>query len=482
MTLYTPEKGGMIRKLCAQDIKEELKTPKIKVCPKQKIVYKLGKTQTMRRQFKKMKKSPRKWKLQTINPPKAKSLNIEIWSNNDDKDINFLNNGCDDHVIDYRDNNNNNNNNHCIQYQMMGLTSLEWTRHETDLLLTLCKDFNNRWSVIIDRYNLCKPQNRPKRRMTEIKERYYFCRNLIINKNKNKIKNKEKFNYDVMSEENRRNELSKLLRRSHDENIEISQTAIAYRKHEKLLKKKVNEMHKKRIQLEKQKVFILHRQQMTTQEIEQKKIDNISSNTNHDNNNYSSSHHLLPFGLYEGYGVIVQDTLLPRNQYNDNDDDILLPKQCIPKKITKIKRNIQMIDDEYTKYKYELKLDLTNNNKTTIVPFPYIDKSLIEQSKYDQSSSKKKKNKNNSNNNNQQQKNELLSSSNPNLGKEIAKTIQQQLVQENIVTICPYTAQPKMHPMTNTTRAMVNVLREDYIKYYALQTMINDLRKKLNNK
>ena len=144
-----------------------------------------------------------------------------------------------------------------------------------------------------------------------------------------------------------------------------------------------------------------------------------------------------------------------------------------------------MIDDEYTKYKYELKLDTTNNNKTTIVPFTYVDKSLIEQSKYDQSSSsskKKNKNKNQNNSNNNLSQNQLLSSSNPNLGKEIAKTIQQQLVQENIVTLCPYTAQPKMHPMTNTTRAMVNVLREDYIKYYALQTMINDLKKKINNK
>ena len=51
-----------------------------------------------------MKKSPRKWKLKTINPPQAKSLNIQIWSNNHDKDNNFINNDCNQRIIDYRDN------------------------------------------------------------------------------------------------------------------------------------------------------------------------------------------------------------------------------------------------------------------------------------------------------------------------------------------------------------------------------------------
>ena len=240
-------------------------------------------------------------------PPKIKSLNIQLWSNdNNNNNNNLMNLECDD-IIDYRLNNNNNNNNnhnnrHFGRYREIGLSSMEWTRHETDLLLTLCNNFNNRWSVIIDRYNLCKPQNRPKRRMTEIKQRYYFCRNMIIKNNNN---NKDIFEYNPISEQKRRNELSKLLRRSHDENIEISQTAIAYRKHEKLLQKKVNEMNKNKFDLEKQKVFIIHRQQMTTQQIEEMKADNISSM---DNNNISSSHNSLPYGLYKGYGIIVQDT------------------------------------------------------------------------------------------------------------------------------------------------------------------------------
>merc|ERR1712154_640448 len=339
----------------------------------------------------------------------------------------------------------------------------EWTRKETDILLALCNDFGTRWSLIIDRYHSCKPLNRPNRTMTEIKDRYYHCHNLILSfLSKDKNKSNELFHYDAMREEQRRKELTKLFMRSHDENIEISQTAQYYRKHNKLLKKKVNELHQKKVELKKQSLFIMNRQQMTSQQISEmrQKEDGQS----------------LPFGQYHGFGVTIHDMLVKKNKYNRNEIKMIeLPNKCIPKKITKIRRNIQMIDDEYTKYKYELKWD---DQKTIIVPFPFIEKTNNFETN---NNSKKNKNKN-MNNNSAMKKNEQLLSSNPNLGKEIAKNIQQQLVKDNIISIDKYTGTPKMNPMTNTTRAMAAVLREDYIKYYAMQTLINDLKKKQNIK
>merc|ERR1719242_2262501 len=79
---------------------------------------------------------------------------------------------------------------------------------------------------------------------------------------------------------------------------------------------------------------------------------------------------------------------------NGNGNELDLPPQCIPTKVKRVRRHIQLIDDEYTKYKYELKLD---EKQTTVVPFPYIDKEFAERNKFEipSSSSKKRKSKQN---------------------------------------------------------------------------------------
>ena len=122
-------------------------------------------------------------------------------------------------------------------------------------------------------------------------------------------------------------------------------------------------------------------------------------------------------------------------------------------------------------------------NKTTVVPFPYIDKEFAERNKFEipSSTSKKRKSKQSEGQSvtpTAQTEQDLLSVDNPDLGKEIARRVQKELVKENIVYLDTYTGAPRLEIMTNTTRAMAGVLREDYIKYFALKTMINDLKKK----
>lgn len=204
---------------------------------------------------------------------------------------------------------------------------------------------------------------------------------------------------------------------------------------------------------------------------------------------------MLPFGAYQGYGTVIQDTFLKDNDcgnavgavdavgavaIKEKMKELNLPPQCIPSKVKRVKRHIQLIDDEYTKYKYELKMDAA---KTTVVPFPYIDKEFAERHKYDipGSNSKKRKSKQNEGHSatpTAQTEEELLSVANPDLGKEIARRVQKELVKKKIVHLDTYSGVPRLDIMTNTTRAMVGVLREDYLKYFALKTMVNDLKKK----
>eukprot|EP01083_Nonionella_stella_P064503 168170_1 len=443
-----------IRKLSHEDIINEQPTREIKVCSKQKIVYKLANTQVLQKRCKK-RKTKRQWRMQNVNVSNSTSIKVSLWSKKDIHSNSFLNPSAP--TMDYKQNTDD-----CdaltLRYQSIGLSSMHWTRRETDLLLALCNNFGNRWGVIIDRYNACKPATRPTRDITQIKQRYYECKNLIESfMSSTPI---TPFEYDAKAEQHRRNELSKLLMRSHDENIEIAQTAEYYRKHNKLLRKKVNEMHRKKVQLMKQSTLIRQRQQMTAQRTQEMKEMKDS-----------------PFNRYAGYGVIIQDTWQGNHKEAHACDAHTYPPCCVPKKVMKMKRYIQMIDDEYTKYKYELKLD---GQKTTVIPFPFIDKANKTQQNI-------KKNKGkmdtdvNGNGNARKTQEQLLVSSNPNVGKDIAKIVQQELVNHDVISIDPF-GNPKVHPMTNVTRNMVNVLREDYIKYYAMQTLINDLKKKQKKK
>ena len=482
------QEQGVISKLCSADLVEQHPVPKIKVCSKQKIVYKLGKQQTLRKPS--IPSRAKSWTLHTVNPPNHKSINVSMWTNTAqpmDTDSMFAVGAPT--PADYRQIT------HSItdlteRYRKIGLSSMEWTRHETDLLLTLCNQFGNRWSLIIDRYNCCKPHHRPSRSITQCKQRYYECRNLVLFFMKNtdsnqsdavQFQNEKAFNYDPEREEKRRNELSKLLRRSHDDNMEMAQCAESYRKQNQVLKRRVTEMQRKRIELEKQSLFIIHRQEMTTEQIEAVRSEEVDPSE------------MLPFGAYQGYGTVIQDTFLKRNGSGHppstaptaataatKGDDLDLPPQCIPTKVKRVRRHIQLIDDEYTKYKYELKLDA---QKTTVVPFPYIDKEFAERHKYDLSGSASKKRKSKQSEGHSvtptaQTEEDLLSVANPDLGKEIARRVQKELVKENIVHLDTYSGAPRLDIMTNTTRAMVGVLREDYIKYFALKTMVNDLKKK----
>ena len=431
--MYSIEDHGVVYKLSCQDVVNQRPSPKLKVSSKQKIIYKLAKSQTLRKQIKRQK--PKQWKIEHINP-QTNSLKIALWTHSDTTaliaETSFTNNKASHCCMDYKSSAMSKR--ECSEmYHKLGLSSMDWTRHETDLLLALCNDFGCRWCLIIDRFNDCKPPKRPNRSMTQIKERYYECARLISKQNE------FDFEYNAKREEHRREQLEKLLMRSHDENIEISQSAQYYRKHSKLLRKRVSEMQQKRAALRKQSKFICNRQQMT--------LDAVRH-----------SDDSLPFGQYHGFGVTVHDTMAQREICGENE--IKLPPQCKLKKVAKIERNIQMIDDEYTKYKYELKLD---GSKVVTVPFPFV--------------CNKKKNENE-----RMSEDELLTSSNANLGKDIARMIQQQLIKENVITICPNTKIPKMHPMTNTTRSMLNVLRRDYIKYYAMRVLINDLKKKKQKK
>lgn len=498
------QEQGVILKLCSADIVEKRHVPKIKVCSKQKIVYKLGKEQTLRKPP--IDSRSKSWRLQTVHPPHSKSLNLSMWTNSnqsiDEKSMFPLQ---PPNPADYRQIS------HSIcdlteRYRKLGFSSMEWTRHETDLLLTLCTQFGNRWPLVVDRYNCCKPQHRPSRTIIQIKQRYYECRNLVLfylkstdskdskdskssesngNHNGNRsgneantlhqLQNEKAFNYDPEREEKRRNELSKLLRRSHDDNMEMAQCAESYRKQNQMLKRRVTEMQRKRIELEKQSLFIIHRQEMSTEQIEAMRSEEVDPSD------------VLPFGSYQGFGTLIQDTFLKENKSGNplgGVNEVDLPPQCIPTKVKRVRRHIQLIDDEYTKYKYELKLDAANGQKTTVVPFPYIDKEFAERNKYDynaSSTSKKRKGKQSEGQSvtpTAQTEQDLLSVDNPDLGKEIARRVQKELVKENIVHLDTYTGTPKLDIMTNTTRAMVGVLREDYIKYFALKTMVNDLKKK----
>ena len=53
--------------------------------------------------------------------------------------------------------------------------------------------------------------------------------------------------YDPKREEQRRKELNKILRRTHDENVEIAQSAQYLRKHDKALRNRLNRMQRRRM-------------------------------------------------------------------------------------------------------------------------------------------------------------------------------------------------------------------------------------------
>ena len=82
-SLYLPQEG-MVRKMCVQDLKDESNPPQIKVCKKQKKLFKTTTVKTLRRQFAKNKKqkSPKiGWKLNKINSSNTDCLNVKIWTN-----------------------------------------------------------------------------------------------------------------------------------------------------------------------------------------------------------------------------------------------------------------------------------------------------------------------------------------------------------------------------------------------------------------
>jgi len=496
----------VIPKLCTADLADQRPVSKIKVCPKQRITYQLGKQQTLRRPS--IDSRPKSWTLHTVNPPHSKRIKVSVWSNSDEAMISKSMFPAPRPIpADYR------RLSHSIsnlteRYRKIGLSSMEWTRHETDLLLTLCNQFGNRWSLIIDRYNCCKPHHRPSRTLTQLKQRYYECRNLVLffvkntdsespsgppiggsnNKTESAVgdsngnrddkainalfENEKAFTYDAEREEKRREELSKLLRRSHDDNMEMAQCAESYRRQNQVLKRRVTEMQRRKMELEKQSLFIIHRQEMTTERIEAMRSEEVDSAE------------MLPFGSYQGFGTVIQDTFSKdngarRGKVENGGKELDLPPQCIPTKVRRVSKHIRLIDDECTKYKYQLKMDA---QKSTVVILPYIDKEFAERHKYDiPSNSKKRKSKQSEGQSvsaSAQTEQDLLSVSNPDLGKEIAKRVQKELVKEGIVHLDTYSGAPRLEIMTNATRAMVGVLREDYIKYFALKTMVNDLKKK----
>jgi DNA methyltransferase 1-associated protein 1 len=54
------------------------------------------------------------------------------------------------------------------------LKSADWTREETDYLLSLVKSYAQKWPVIVDRYEWAHPSPPPKRDLEALKARYYF--------------------------------------------------------------------------------------------------------------------------------------------------------------------------------------------------------------------------------------------------------------------------------------------------------------------
>eukprot|EP01084_Bolivina_argentea_P012130 22731_1 len=188
--MFTSE--STVEKLCVEDIIEERPPAEIKVSSDQKMVYKLGKCQTLRKQCKKKFKSKTQWKLHNTHPPNSQSIKISLWTKtNSLPNLNPTSNNNNN--IKYKPGN-------CEMYNKLELSSIEWTRHETDLLLTLCNNFNNRWSIIIDRYNSCKPIGCSNRSIIELKQRYYECEN-ILNENNN---NNNSFKYNAMTDIKRR--------------------------------------------------------------------------------------------------------------------------------------------------------------------------------------------------------------------------------------------------------------------------------------
>merc|ERR1712129_362417 len=270
------------------------------------------------------------------------------------------------------------------------------------------------------RFGDCKPRNGTKRSLTQIKQRYYEC-----------MRATGKFvgKYNEKSEDLRRQSLEKLLQRTHDCNASIAQSAEYFRKHDKSLRNRLHAMQCKQRQLAKQSAFICQRRRQKQQSNEQEiEIDDA-----------------LPFaiGSCHGFGCTMTDTMRHPN-VQSNTDNICL------RKMAKIKQKIQMIDDEETRYRYELKLD-GQTTKIIHIPMPFVndEKNKKMQKMFEQMS-----------------EDELLCSANPNVGQYVAWLTETKL--------------PKLNPVTSATRAMLNVLRRDFIKYYAMRIKVNDL--KIKNK
>merc|ERR1712087_274323 len=306
---------------------------------------------------------------------------------------------------------------------------------------------------------------------------YYNCRNLVLFYQHNKgtasqnpminpsFANRKTFNYDAEQEETRRRALSKLLRRSQEANVEVAQCAESYHKHQPVVEGIVqSDQRRKRRELERQSLFIIHRQEMSSEQIEATQsevMDPVSG--------------MIPFGRYQGFGTVYQDTLSSKDEEEhvlekNLDKNILdLPPQCIPSKVRKVRKHIRLVDQEDSKHKYELKM---MDRRSTLVVFPPPIKEKKEQSVI------KKGRKGNSAQPTLQQEEALLTTANPDLGLEIARRVQKEMVKKGIMHVEHwYREYPMMDVYTNATRAMVDVLRRDYIKYFALKTMVNDLKK-----
>jgi len=171
------------------------------------------KSTTVLKNKRKIIKPAAKWKYRSFkNPARSDNLLLKHWqlSKHKKKEYKFAKANKKIRLLDYSDE----------DYEQ-NFKSEDWSRKETDYLMSLCREYDLRWIVILDRFecpehnNQCKHANQPEK----IKQRYYEIAKKLSEKSAAAGRDPNKlpllkFEYDVEKEKTRRIALDRALKRS----------------------------------------------------------------------------------------------------------------------------------------------------------------------------------------------------------------------------------------------------------------------------